>query len=508
MNASGGGGGSYAPGESSLPKLAMPSKKADREALISKLKEMAKKKEKIEGKVNVVEESKALQERIKLNRKLKAKEDLKLSVQKMRSDIVSNHGQVAEKNVQKDALKATKDSIMRMSFKSLYEVMGGAEAEGAGAGRGSTHSEEQSYSIVRFASYKPHSIAQPLGHFANHPRNVKISSGTDPNQSVQAGEDSAFDTEDLQSQKRPEVDALLLLPAPHAAAGKGDMQSLQQLQKRDKNLLNSFEQTVGRRPLFYAACHGRKEALVYLLELFPTAKDIMAADLHGDTALHAAAASGHAECVELIVQMLRRPTESDNATGDASKPPHGATSGDHQNDVNVRNSMGMTPCHLALNDDCLEVLYRYDANLCVEDDDHRSPLFVACAMNRQSCAEFIIGCLDQIDASLIAKDRRGDTPLHAAACNGSMECLLLLLQYGIDPRMLNIEGLKAIDLAEQNGHEECKQILSEYYLHYCTSSEFDSVLFLAALKVIPSPLAVTVYAEEKLMSPFPCHCLL
>jgi ankyrin repeat protein len=229
----------------------------------------------------------------------------------------------------------------------------------------------------------------------------------------------------------------------------------------------------------------------------------MAADLHGDTALHAAAASGHAECVELIVQMLRRPTESDNATGDASKPPHGTTSGDHQNDVNVRNSMGMTPCHLALNHDCLEVLYRYDANLCVEDDDHRSPLFVACAMNRQSCAEFIIGCLDQIDASLIAKDRRGDTPLHAAACNGSMECLLLLLQYGIDPRMLNNEGLKAIDLAEQNGHEECKQILSEYYLHYCTSSEFDSVLFLAALKVIPSPLAVTVYAEEKkLMFPF------
>lgn len=479
------GGGvvsSNAAGEGVLPKLALTSKKADREALILKLKEMSKKKEKIEGKVSGVEDSKALQDQIKLSRKLKGKEDLKLSVQKMRAEIVSNHGHTVDKNLQSGALRATKESIMKMSFKSLYEVMGGAEAEGGV--RGSSHSEEQSYSIIRFASNKPHSIAQPLGHFVTHPRTTKEPTATGQNVSV--NEDSAFDIDESQSQKRPEIDALQLLPAPHAAAGKGDMQSLQQLQKKDKNLLNSFEQTVGRRPLFYAACYGKKESLVYLLELFPSVKDIMAADLHGDTALHAAAASGHAECVALILQMLCRPVENENTSGDVTNPPTVTKEGEHHAaDVNVRNSMGMTPCHLALNDECLEVLYRYDANLSVQDDDHRSPLFVACAMNRQSCAEFIIGCLDQIDASLIAKDSRGDTPLHAAACNGSTECLLLLLQYGIDPRLLNNEGLKPIDLAEQNRHEKCKQILSEYYLHFCTSSEFDSVLFLAALKVGP-----------------------
>ena len=35
---------------------------------------------------------------------------------------------------------------------------------------------------------------------------------------------------------------------------------------------------------------------------------------------------------------------------------------------------------------------------------------------------------------MVACDCRGDTPMHAAACNASEECLLLLLQYGIDPR--------------------------------------------------------------------------
>ena len=80
------------------------------------------------------------------------------------------------------------------------------------------------------------------------------------------------------------------------------------------------------------------------------------------------------------------------------------------------------------------------------------------------------------------QDTRGDTPLHAAACNGSTECLLLLLQYGIDPRQVNHEGFMAIDLAQQNNHSACVKILAEYYLHYCTSSEFDSVLFLATLE--------------------------
>ena len=34
----------------------------------------------------------------------------------------------------------------------------------------------------------------------------------------------------------------------------------------------------------------------------------------------------------------------------------------------------------------------------------------------------------------------GDTPLHAAACNGAVDCLLMLLQYGIDPRSTNTKG--------------------------------------------------------------------
>jgi hypothetical protein len=90
--------------------------------------------------------------------------------------------------------------------------------------------------------------------------------------------------------------------------------------------------------------------------------------------------------------------------------------------------------------------------------------------------------LDHDEASLYDQDARGDTPLHAAACNGAVDCVLLLLQYGVDPRTTNKKELKPIDLALRNKQTECREILAEYHLHFCTSSAFDSVLFLATLE--------------------------
>jgi ankyrin repeat protein len=145
--------------------------------------------------------------------------------------------------------------------------------------------------------------------------------------------------------------------------------------------------------------------------------------------------------------------------------------------------MGMTPMHMACSAEAMECLYMFGADITATDDSGRSPLFVACAMNRDSCAEFLVTSLDQIEQSILLKDHRGDTPLHAAACNGSVECLLLLLQFGIDPRVTNDKGLKAVDLAIKNKQKQCRQLLAEYHLHYGTSSDFDSVLFLATLEV-------------------------
>lgn len=145
----------------------------------------------------------------------------------------------------------------------------------------------------------------------------------------------------------------------------------------------------------------------------------------------------------------------------------------------------MTAAHLADSGEALELLCRHGADLTIRDNQQRTPLFVACALDRLSCAEFLAETLDHTHdgaAFILAQDERGDTCLHAAACNDSLSCLLLLLQFGIDPRTRDSQGLRAVDLAVRNGHFKCREALAEYHLHYCTSSEFDSVLFLSTLQ--------------------------
>ena len=287
-------------------------------------------------------------------------------------------------------------------------------------------------------------------------------------------------------------------------------------------------------------------------------------DVYGDTVVHAAAAGGSEKILSLILktisdfikttihtiyqqfmEKMSAGSESDSAI--SSSVPLGLKSflddetsdGSTNNDktvmeyentekiyttiltfiVNNQNSLGLTPSHLSTTSEILEVLHNHHANLLSADFQQRSVLFIACAMNKDSCVEYLINSLDNLPEVLMSncllvgdddnengddfalteqytdntekvimehimkRDYRGDTPLHAAACNNAVESLLILLQSGIDPRLMNDKQYTAYDLAVKNHHDKCIQILAEYTLHYCTSSEFDSVLFLKTLEV-------------------------
>ena len=60
--------------------------------------------------------------------------------------------------------------------------------------------------------------------------------------------------------------------------------------------------------------------------------------------------------------------------------------------------MDMTATHLASSIAVLEALYRNHADLQALDCHQRTPLFIACAMNREECSEFLIGCIDHISS--------------------------------------------------------------------------------------------------------------
>lgn len=269
-----------------------------------------------------------------------------------------------------------------------------------------------------------------------------------------AGTNSSSATQQKKNNSKPIPEASMHLPAPHCAAATGDIDRLKVLGNLESSLLASFDAS-HRSPLFYAAAYNQEEVLTYIMSLCP--QMVHEVDVHGDTCLHAAVSAGAHKCVELLL----------SASGGNASP---------------LNQMKMSPAHLAKSVECLDLLYRHGADLSITDCNGRSPLFVACAMNRVDCAEYLIHCLDDTETNIMIGDHRGDTPLHACACNGSVDCLLLLLQCGVDPLAVNAKRLKAIDLAIRNKHNKCRELLAEYHLHYCTSGDFDSVLFLATLE--------------------------
>lgn len=139
---------------------------------------------------------------------------------------------------------------------------------------------------------------------------------------------------------------------------------------------------------------------------------------------------------------------------------------------------------MAQNIHCLRVLYEAGYDFRTLDYSGRTPLFVACALNRIDCAQYILDCLETPEQDLIVQDNRGDTPLHAAACNGSVECVLLILQFAIDPTTKNNKGFAAVDLAVKKKQQQCVKMLAEYTLHYKTRADFDSQFLIAAIEVV------------------------
>jgi ankyrin repeat protein len=239
--------------------------------------------------------------------------------------------------------------------------------------------------------------------------------------------------------------------AAHQAAAAGDARALRDLDDAALAVTDSAHRTA----LFYACAHDRPACVEEMARRLPHLCD--GADANGDTALHAAVSAGAAECARALLKK-----------GSAML-------------VRTGNGVGMHPCHLAANVSCLEVLLEHGATFHAVDAQSRTPLFVACAMNRFECATFLLEVLElEGGDSTEQADARGDTPLHAAACNGAEACVRMLLENGVRCDVTNARGLRALDLANRGGHAACAKLLGEYNLHMSTN--FDSVLFLATVE--------------------------
>jgi ankyrin repeat protein len=145
-------------------------------------------------------------------------------------------------------------------------------------------------------------------------------------------------------------------------------------------------------------------------------------DQFGDTILHAAAATGSLVSLEKILTAHQRQIEMYPTYYEYIFLPEQFENEEDRaryiesytyNYVNIQNFHGMTPIHLSATGQSIEKLITFGGDLSVTDQFRRTPLFIACVVNKESCVEYLIGYSDFSDEMLLAKDCFGDTPLHA-----------------------------------------------------------------------------------------------
>lgn len=180
----------------------------------------------------------------------------------------------------------------------------------------------------------------------------------------------------------------------------------------DINALDKQKST----PLHVASSCGRAEFAALLLA---QGVEVHLRDCLGQTALHDAARSGHVGVTEMLLEARtdflapKAPTEPPPPFEDFWVPPHSLS----------------TPLHVAA------------------EEGHD---------------EIILQLLEHFDADTL--DRTGNSSLHLAAINGHEDVAEILIVYGADTAIRNLDGHTAMEAAIDNGQDHVADVLKYHAL--------------------------------------------
>ncbi|KAJ5614413.1 Mg2+ transporter protein CorA-like/Zinc transport protein ZntB [Penicillium herquei] len=223
------------------------------------------------------------------------------------------------------------------------------------------------------------------------------------------------------------------------ALERGDYSVARIILKRGKRADKLLELTRGRykwTPLLQMTFNEKSDAVKFLLE--NNAKTD-ATDIDGDTALHLAAMQGYSDIAEKLIGKNASALENGNNDGEtpllmaARWGEDGVAGVLLRNGANreARNSDGDAPMHLAARFDRLDVvqrLFHYQGEgiklLGMQNKLGETPYLIAARFEAVSSAQFF---LDN-GTNLSERDGNGNTALHLAAREGSLETAKLLVE--------------------------------------------------------------------------------
>ncbi|XP_030060978.1 inversin [Microcaecilia unicolor] len=187
----------------------------------------------------------------------------------------------------------------------------------------------------------------------------------------------------------------------------------------------------GRTAFMWAAGKGSEDVIRTMLNLKHDF-DLNMADKYGGTALHAAALSGHASTVKLLL--------------------------DHGAQVDAADVMKHTPlfrgCEMGQRE-VIQTLIKGGARVDLVDQDGHSPLHWAALRGNANVCQILIE--NKINPNV--QDYAGRTPLQCAAHGGYINCMAVLMENKADPNIQDKEGRTALHWSCNNGYLDAVKLL-------------------------------------------------
>ncbi|XP_060571828.1 ankyrin repeat domain-containing protein 55-like isoform X2 [Ruditapes philippinarum] len=254
-------------------------------------------------------------------------------------------------------------------------------------------------------------------------------------------------------------------PLAHAVLGK-HVQTLKRLVKMGADV--NVQDAQGRTCLAIAAYQGWSDGVVYLLRK-GARQDIV--DKSGRTPLHAATYDTDNRS---LLALMKRLSEAEINIGDNERMTALHWAAFHNRPEHVKQLLqrgglptqvdidGKTPLHWAAQNgsaSCCPILTDHNIDLAnTIDNCGKTALHLAAAAGYTA----ILQDLARISPSTCeAWDKDDRTPLHWAAATGHTSCVRALLNMGVTPNPVDVDGVTPLEYATNAGHRECIVLLRD-----------------------------------------------